>query len=203
MDDLNDLLFIANRCLQRCERALTVCVAEFVAQWLVFGAAVLVIALWVWGASRKRYALLAAGVATLIALGINQVIGQLWFHPRPFMIGLGRTLMPHASETSFPSDHATFLWSLGFGLIITGAWRWWGWPIAASGLVVAWSRVYLGLHFPFDMAGSLIVSLAAAALARALQPSLRRWLLPSTESVYEFLLERLSLPTVLFPRRHR
>src|SRR5258708_37308463 len=145
MDNLNDLLFSLINASDDAS-ALTVGVAGFVAQWLVFGVAMLVIALWVWGASRKRYALLAAGVATLIALGINQVIGLLWFHPRPFMIGLGRTLMPHAPETSFPSDHATFLWSLGFGLIVTGAWRWWGWLIAASGFVVAWSRVYLGLH---------------------------------------------------------
>jgi hypothetical protein len=44
-----------------------------------------------------------AGVSA--AVGINQLLGTLWYEPRPFATGLGRTLIQHAPDNSFPSDH--------------------------------------------------------------------------------------------------
>jgi undecaprenyl-diphosphatase len=35
------------------------------------------------------------------------------------------------------------------------------------GLPIAWSRIYLGVHFPFDMVGAALVASAAAGLAAA------------------------------------
>jgi len=132
---------------------LTVALAEIAASWLVYAAAALVPALRIWGRRDARGALLATVLGVSVALGINQMLGLLWFEPRPFMIGLGHTLALHAVENSFPSDHATFLWSLGFALLATGAARWWGVMVCVVGLLVAWARVYLGLHFPIDIPG--------------------------------------------------
>jgi undecaprenyl-diphosphatase len=36
------------------------------------------------------------------------------------------------------------------------------WMVAGLGLLVAWSRIYLGVHFPFDMLGALVVSACAS-----------------------------------------
>lgn len=41
-----------------------------------------------------------------------------------------------------------------------------GIPLLAVASLTAWARVYSGIHFPFDMAGSLVVGLASAALMR-------------------------------------
>lgn len=87
---------------------------------VLVGPALLVV-LGVWGEPTRRGGLLAVTGATLVGLGINQLLGALYFEPRPFMIGLGRTLLYHPPDNSFPSDHATFIWSLGIGLIVTGA----------------------------------------------------------------------------------
>lgn len=202
MEHLNYVVFLAINASDPTSVA-TVAVARLVAQWLVFVPIAVIISLWIWGVPRGRGALLTASIALLIGMTINQVIGALWFHPRPFMLGIGRTLMSHVPETSFPSDHATLFWSLGLGLIASGSWRRWGWCFVLMGLLVAWARIYLGLHFPFDMAGSLAVSLIAAGSARSLRRFVQRRLLPRAELFYELLLEWGRLPPALFPRRAR
>jgi hypothetical protein len=49
----------------------------------------------------------AVGIATLLALAVNFTIAALWYHPRPFELGIGHQLIEHAVATSFPSDHGT------------------------------------------------------------------------------------------------
>ena len=46
-------------------------------------------------------------MAAVVALGllVNQLITVFYFHPRPYMMGLCKPLIPHASGTSFPSDN--------------------------------------------------------------------------------------------------
>src|SRR5438552_384779 len=45
------------------------------------------------------------------------LITLVYFHPRPFMIGLGKPLFSHPPESSFPSDHATILAAISFTLL--------------------------------------------------------------------------------------
>jgi undecaprenyl-diphosphatase len=180
----------------------TVWVAQFAARWLVFLAMLLGVRLWIWGAAEKRGALIASGIGAAVGLGINQLLGLLWFEPRPFMIGLGHTLMRHDPDNSFPSDHATFLWSLGFGLIATCAARQWGALVALAGVAVAWARIYLGVHFPVDMVASFAVALVCAAVARALVPVVQRRLLPVIECAYEAVLRKLCLTAILPVKRN-
>jgi undecaprenyl-diphosphatase len=174
-----------------------VAAAKFAASWLVVAAALLMAYLWIWGPAMKRGALIAIAISTVLALGINLFLGFLWFEPRPFMLGLGHTLMSHAPDNSFPSDHATFMGSLGLGLMATRAARRTGWLVTISGVAVAWARIYLGVHFPVDMIGSFAVGVASAAIACALVPVVKRRLLPVIEDWYEAILAKLCLGTIL------
>lgn len=174
--------------------------ALVLAQWLVFASMALLVALWIWGHGDRRGRLLATAAGVFVALGLNQLAGLIWFEPRPFMINLGHTWLSHAPDNSFPSDHATFLWALGFGLLATRAARFWGVVVSILGLLVAWARVYLGVHFPIDMLGSLLTAASGAGLARFGAPSVDRWCLPLAELLYEGGLELLRLPPSIFPR---
>ncbi len=202
VEHLNDLLFLAINAPEQASGRI-VAAARFGAEWIVPLAAAIVVCLWIWSAPHKRAALLTAVIGVLAGLGSNHIIGLVWVLPRPFLVGIGSTLDSHPPENSFPSDHATFLWSLGLSLVVTAVLRWWGWLFVVLGVSVAWARVYLGLHFPLDMAGSLLVSLAAAALARLGLPQVERRVFPPIEALYEFVLQRVRLPVAIFPRRSR
>ncbi len=142
--------------------------AEF-APWLVIA---ILILYWLLGTVDRRRSLMIAGVALGLGLAVNFSIAFAMYVPRPFELGMGNTLLAHIPETSFPSDHVTFLWSLGFGLLATHPLRGLGIAITGLGLATAWARVYLGIHFPLDMAASLGISLASAMLARSLSEKL-------------------------------
>jgi len=124
---------------------------------LIYLIPVLLVVLWLWGDGGRRNQAIKACLVTLLALGANQVIGFVWQHPRPFMIGLGHAWIPHAADSSFPSDHLTVFSGIGLTLLFGGALRLAA-AVLAAGFVVAWTRVFLGLHFPLDMAGAVAVT---------------------------------------------
>lgn len=139
--------------------------ATFLAQWLIDGIPLLLVWLWLRGGPIERYAAVTATLGVLFALGCGQVISTLWPHPRPFMISLGHTFLEHTPDASFPSDHATVFFTLGVGLILSSL-RKLGAVVLLLGVLVSWSRVYLGVHFPFDIAGALLLAIPCAWLVR-------------------------------------
>lgn len=129
---------------------------------------------WLSAGPPERRALARLVIAMPLALALNYLIGVAYPHPRPFMIGLGHTFLSHAPESSFPSDHASAMWTVAFGMLMWSRARW------ASGLAVvlavltSWARVFLGVHFPFDILGSIAVAAAAVAALVTLRALLHR-----------------------------
>ena len=124
---------------------------------LIYLIPVLLLVLWLWGDGARRNQAIKACLVTLLALGVNQVIGLVWPHPRPFMVGLGHAWVSHAADSSFPSDHMTVFAGIGLTLLFGGAFRLAA-AVLMAGLAVAWTRVFLGVHFPLDMAGAVAVT---------------------------------------------
>lgn len=171
------------------------------AEDLVYVAAILAAGLWMWGAPHRRGGVVAVGCGLLLAFAISTVIRFSWYHPRPVVAGVGHALMPHNAETSFPSDHGTFLFTFAVGLIATGAARRWGAFVLALGVATAWARVYLGVHWPLDMAGSFIIAGVCAVFAVIIRPLPDVHLVPLIERFYHWVLDTLRLPLAMFPRR--
>jgi undecaprenyl-diphosphatase len=165
--------------------------ALFAAERLILLVPAALIVLWITGNANQREAAVRASLATVCALAINAVFGLLWFHPRPFMAGIGHTFMHHAPDSSFPSDHATIMFTVALVLAFSNAAlaRRVGMLLLPVAAVVAWSRVFLGVHYPMDMIGALAVSLGVAALAYAQAvTALCANLVPLMESVYRRVL---------------
>ena len=180
--------------------ALIISVARVLANWSTYLVPVLFVVAWVRRERAVRFVLLDATLTALIGLGLAQVIAAVWYHPRPFEIGLGRQLLDHAAEASFPSDHATLMFGLAIPLLLGTQTRRWGAVVLALGFGVAWSRLYFGVHFPLDMIGAFGVAVVATLLVRMLGPFLERSVFPKLISVYEVLLSRLALSRTVFPR---
>jgi len=104
------------------------------------------------------YALLTAAVA----LGINQMIGHVWARPRPFVAHHVTLLITGSHDPSFPSDHA----ALGFGLALPVLLRnrAWGMLLLCGALLLGFARVFVGAHYPGDIAGAFLIALALTAL---------------------------------------
>ena len=138
----------------------------------VLALALVLVFAWARGQSRDRAYFVYVALAAVLALGINYVLGLAFPHPRPFMIGLGNTFLPHAPENSFPSDHATLMWTFALGLLLWPPLKWAGWLALILAALTSWARVFLGLHFPFDIVGSVPV----AACALVILAPLRSWI---------------------------
>ncbi|KVD40633.1 phosphoesterase [Burkholderia sp. ABCPW 11] len=139
--------------------------AIFAADWLVYALPAMLLLTWIVGARAARRQAIETGVGVCVALVLAQVLGHVWFSPRPFMAGVGTQLIPHAPDSSFPSDHMTFAWSMAVGLLLGGTTRVTGLVMAAMAVAIAWGRVYAGVHWPLDMAGGVLVGTAGALAA--------------------------------------
>ena len=147
---------------------------------------------WQLGKSLDRSALVHVVLAVIPALVINYVVGLMFFHPRPFMVGLGQTYLTHLPEASFPSDHATLMWTIALGLLYWSPTRPSSWLAALLAALTSWARIFLGVHFPFDIAGSTAVAaLCVAALAPFRAVTARRIAEP-IEAVYVFIARRIA-----------
>lgn len=169
----------------------TWCSAELLIYLLATG---LVIG-WLLAANETRRTLAYAALVAVTALLINQLIGLAWYHPRPFEIGLGHTLMPHKFETSFPSDHATVFFGITLAMLSKPGLRRWGLALVPLGLLVAWSRIWLGVHYPLDILGSLFVAGGVVAVfGRPLWLG-SGWLNDRAQMLWEGLARHLAKPS--------
>ena len=164
MENLNHTIFFLLNASEHPSRLLLT-IATFFAEYAIWVIPAIIGIGWLRGSDHTRKVLLEATASGLAGLLINQIIGLVWQHPRPFMIGLGHTLISHAADSSFPSDHLTLLWAVAFSFLMHRSLRMAGLALALLGLPVAWARIYLGVHFPLDMVGSALVAVLSAWLA--------------------------------------
>jgi undecaprenyl-diphosphatase len=159
------------------------------ADFLIYVVPLLLLFMWLRGDRQRRGLALKAFLVAFSGVGFNQVIGMVWQHPRPFMIGLGHTLIPHVADSSFPSDHATVLFGISLTLLFARA-TLSGLGVLLAGLCVAWARIFLGVHFPLDMLGAAGVALVAYAVVTALWNRLGSKATTHGETVYRKVLAK-------------
>lgn len=132
--------------------------------WLC--AALILAALWMQPAARARIALVlvVAALASLVSRELATAIGA----PRPFMLGLSPEHISHGARAGLPSTHATVMFTVAFMLIADRRLRAIGLAVLAMAVATAWARVYVGVHFPMDVAAGALLGACIAGAAQAL-----------------------------------
>lgn len=106
---------------------------------------------------------------------LNQFLKLVCRVPRPWVRDPNFTIVEsaraEATGYSFPSGHTQNAIGLFGGMARWGGRRWVRLGLTALALVIAFSRVYLGVHTPADVGVSLVL---AAALVLGLYPLMRR-----------------------------
>lgn len=130
----------------------------------------LVIVVWWQGLAAWR-GILAGALATTVCVALFKTLKLGTARLRPFEVMTDlRTALPPIDEWSFPSGHAMNAFSVSVVItVFYGSLAIVVWPCA---LVIALSRVALGLHYPSDvlvgaMLGAVIAALSAHAVLLA------------------------------------
>ena len=121
--------------------------------WILLG-----IALLFWKRTRKE------GIIVLLILLGCLIVGNLILknavaRPRPCWLNPAvELLIPVPEDFSFPSGHTMAGFSVSFYLWLKN--RKWGSAALVLAALIAFSRMYLYVHFPTDILGGLLIGLA-------------------------------------------
>lgn len=107
--------------------------------------------------------LLRVAAALLLAFVVGQLVNHLNHQLRPFQTHTVHQLVPHDGGVSLPSDHATAAFALAVAVAAFLSWRW-GVALIVLAAVIGFSRVWVGVHYPGDIAAGAVIGAAAVAV---------------------------------------
>lgn len=142
--------------------------------WLCFA----IVAWAAWRKPAQRAYLMATLFAIAVAALAAHELAQVIATPRPFIVGLSPAYIDHGARGSMPSAHASVMFTLALVLALRAPLRAVAGWIFAIALLTGWARVYVGVHFPLDIAGGLLLALVVTAAFAGLHWLVRRFVLP-------------------------
>jgi len=105
---------------------------------------------------RYRTAAVNTGCIVVLCLIVGFVIGKFVNETRPmFALGNVTALLPHANDSSFPSDHMLFCFGAAFGFYALN--KKLGLIFMAFGLLTGIAKIYAGQHYPLDIVLTILV----------------------------------------------
>lgn len=163
-------------------------VVEFVGEYGLLVAMVLLV-VWCWWSVRRRggedaaasvAGLVWAPIAASLAVLVNVPIRGFVERPRPFLDHTGLdVLISGKTDYSFVSDHATITMAMGVALFVAD--RRFGVAGIGLALVEGFCRVYMGVHYPTDVIGGFALGTAVALLLSPLAMALLTPVLKAVE----------------------
>ena len=114
-----------------------------------------------------------AGIISLASIVVTFCICNLWLknavaRVRPYEVINGLEILIDAEDTwSFPSGHAASSFAASVA-ILRCAKKWLGIPCVCVAALIAFSRLYVGVHYPSDVIGGIAIGLVVALVLSAI-----------------------------------
>lgn len=188
---MNERLFLAINGLSHHSGSLDALMV-FCAQYVPFILIAFVVYLWLLGKRAGRSAAFRATLGGGGALILARIVGAFHYQALPSVLSLGRPLILHAANNSFPSDHVSFSFGIAMSLLFSGSTILWPQAVLLA-LLVAFARVFVGVHFPLDVLAGALVGTAAAGTVHLL-----RWL---SDPVADWFYRAQTKVVALFTRK--
>ncbi|XRO75232.1 phosphatase PAP2 family protein [Methanocaldococcus sp. 28A] len=110
-------------------------------------------------------------LATVIAFSLKYLINE----PRPYLVlGNVHLLCYEGYESSFPSGHTTLAFTLATSFLYYS--RKIGLLFLIWAILVAYSRVYVGVHYPFDIIAGMIIGVLCGFLIKIDKSKVRKFI---------------------------
>lgn len=168
---LPQLDFIA--ALQQAGNPTITATLQFISDSITFVSFGVPLATLIWGErgtnkKKSRLSFLYVGLSIGVAGLVSFLIKKTTSIPRPYEIDARITQWSVGGGYSFPSGHTTEAFASAIAIIFLYRDPRLGIPMLLWATTVAFSRIYLGVHYPFDILGGIMIALTVTFFMRSL-----------------------------------
>ncbi|OPA75233.1 undecaprenyl-diphosphatase [Paenibacillus selenitireducens] len=150
----------------------------FIAEYLIYALALSVAIYWFTNNRTHKMMVISGILAFILAEALGKVAGMLHYNEQPFVVLSDvNQLIDKAVNNSFPSDHTMLFFS--FCTVFWLYKRSWGWIWMVIAILVGISRIWVGVHYPADVAVGIFISIFTAVATY--------WMVPKSRLIQQFI----------------
>ncbi|WP_042351544.1 undecaprenyl-diphosphatase [Bacillus massiliigorillae] len=141
----------------------------FLAEYMVYVLLIAVILFWFTRTNRNRIMIISAGISFILAEVLGKLAGKIHSNQQPFAeLENVNKLIEKTVGNSFPSDHTILFFAFCFTFFLFNKRFKYIWLILA--FLVAISRMWVGVHYPFDVTAGAIIAIISAFICYQIVP---------------------------------
>ena len=106
--------------------------------------------------TKKKQMIILGGISLPISYLVAKLGSFLFYNPRPFVSEKIIPLISHIADNGFPSDHTLLSSSIAFVIYFFN--KKLGLFLFGLAFIVGISRIYVRIHHPIDILGSIIIA---------------------------------------------